>query len=229
MHVRRTLTSIVRDIIISRPSILTCLVKGLINYSALARDIVRDVEREAGIRGVNVNTIKVILIRLSNKLRNDLRSFEDQILRILAGSVLRLETDLVVLTINREYIQPRIAKLVQELRNARFLQVTQGISTYTIVLAKEIMNKALSIIGEKTPYELFDDQSAIVLISPREILTTPGFVSYVTGLLAWSGINITQIISCYLDTILIVSTSDVMKAYTILQSAITSARKFSIK
>ncbi|RLG88670.1 MAG: hypothetical protein DRO18_00895 [Thermoprotei archaeon] len=226
---RRTLTSVVWNIITSRPSILTCLAKGLINYSALARDIVRDVEREVGVSGVNVNTIKVILIRLSNKLRSNLRSIEDQILHILARSALRLETDLVVLTINREYIQPKIAALVQELRNARFLQVTQGINTYTIVLAKEIMNKALSIIGEKAPYELIDDQSAIILISPREILTTPGFVSYVTGLLAWSGINITQIISCHLDTILIVSTNDVMKAYTVLQSVITSARKFLTK
>lgn len=165
------------------------------------------------------------MVRLSKRLSRELGSIEDKVLSILARSALRLETDLAVVTINKEYVQPKLGRIIHELRNARFLQITQGISTYTIVIAKEELEKFLLILGKETPVDIIDEQAAIVLVSPKEILTTPGFVSYVTSLLAWRGINITQIISCYLDTILIVNSDDALRAYTLLHSIISSSRR----
>ena len=222
---RRTISSTVKEIILSRPSIMYCFLNGLINYSALARFLINDVKESLGKSEVNVNTVKVALIRLSNRLKKEYRKIEDKVLKILARSALRVETDLAVLTISKEYIQPKLGRLIYELRNARFLQLTQGINTYTIVLARELIDKVRDVLGVNTPIELIDNQSALILISPKEILTTPGFVTYVTSLLSWSGINITQIISCHLDTVLIIDSKDLIKAYTIIQAVVNTSRR----
>ena len=222
---RRSIASVVRDVVMTKPCVMECLVRGLINYSALARYVLPEIKSSLGLSTINVGTIKVSLVRLRDRLSKELRIIEDKVLSILARSALRLEMDLIVITVSREYIQQKLSSLIHELRNARFLQITQGINTYTIVIAKEDLNKLTSLLGRNIPIDIIDDQAAIILISPKEILTTPGFVSYVTGILAWNGINITQIISCYLDTILIINSNDALKAYSLLHSLIMASRK----
>jgi len=70
-----------------------------------------------------------------------------------------------------------------------------------------------------------EDQSAIVIISPKQIIDVPGVIAYITDLLSSNGVNITQIISCYTDTLLIVDREDALKAYQILENKILSLRK----
>ena len=68
-------------------------------------------------------------------------------------------------------------------------------------------------------------QSAVVIVSPREIITTPGFVAYITSLLARHQINITQIESCHTDTVLILDQENALRAFQILEEALTLAKK----
>ena len=80
-------------------------------------------------------------------------------------------------------------------------------------------------MGENNVVLEIEDQSAIVIISPKQIIDVPGVIAYITDLLSSNGVNITQIISCYTDTLLIVDREDALKAYQILENKILSLRK----
>ncbi len=226
---RASVASIVRKLVLSRPAITSCLLAGVINYSALARYLMSEVKELSGRDDVTLDSIKVALTRVARSLRSEFRGFEDRVLYVIAKSALRLETDLVVVTVSREYGHARLSELVRRLRNARFLQITQGVTGLTIVLASESLNELREVLGDSAILNVLNDQSAIVLISPKDIIYVPGVVAYITNLLAWRGLNITQIISCYLDTILIMSREDALSAYVVLEELIRNARKFISK
>ncbi|MEM4617680.1 MAG: ACT domain-containing protein, partial [Ignisphaera sp.] len=69
------------------------------------------------------------------------------------------------------------------------------------------------------------DYSAIVIVSPIEIMYTPGVLSYITNILALNGINIVHIESCYTDTIIVVSREDLIKAFQVLSKHIDISKK----
>jgi len=94
------------------------------------------------------------------------------------------------------------------------------------VFEKRIERDLISVIGEHNVSNIIRDQSAIILLSPEEIITTPGVIAYVTWLLSKEGVNITQIISCHLDTIFVISQEQALKAYEILEDAINKLRKY---
>ena len=223
IDIKKSIASVVRNLITSRPSLLTCLINNVVNYTALAESLKRDVKEELG-TDVSTNAIKVTLTRFGKELRRRAKEIEDPIASIMARSAIRLETDLVVITINKEYALPALSELMKIMRRARFTQITQGVNSYTIVVSRELSNEVKQVIKEAS-LDIVEDQTAIILVSPKEILTTPGVVSYVTALLTWNGINITQIISCHLDTIIIINSSDALKAYSLLQTMINFSRK----
>ncbi len=222
---RVTIASVVRKLVLSRPVITSCLLAGIVNYSALARYLLPEVKEVLGKKEISLDAVKVALVRVAKELRSEFRGIEDKILYVIAKSALRLETDLVVVTVSREYGHVKLGDLASKLRNARFLQITQGVSGFTIVLSSELLSDLKEVLGESAILNVMDNQSAIVLISPKEIIYVPGVVAYITNLLAWRGINITQIISCYLDTILIMNREDALNAYVVLEDLIKKVRK----
>ncbi|OYT51300.1 MAG: hypothetical protein B6U73_02330 [Desulfurococcales archaeon ex4484_204] len=222
---KRGVSSAVRELVLSMPSVVNCLEHGIVNFSALARVIAADIKKATGIKGVSEGAIKMSILRISRKLREAQRAYKDRVLRVIAGSVLRLEAGLAVVTIRREAVFLRLNELVQLLEESRFFQLTQGVNTFSVVISDEHLKRLVSTVRERNVVSLIKNQSALIIISPKDILTTPGVVSYITKLLSWNGINITQVISCHLDTILIVSHNDALKAYKILDEAIINSRR----
>ena len=57
----------------------------------------------------------------------------------------------------------------------------------------------------------------ITIKSPEDIETTPGVVSYLYSLFGEHGINIVETMSCWTDTIFVVSEDDFPKAMRVLK------------
>ena len=219
-----SISRVVRSVIISRPSILDCMKMNIINYSALARYIQRHIEKLLS-RRVNVNAIKMALIRFSEDIQKREEFLESRIRDVLAKTVISVQTDLVVLTVRREALLGKFEVLLKNIEAARFFQLTQGMRTFTLVIAKEIYEDIVSVIGRDAIVDIIDHQTAIILISPHEIIETPGVIAYITSILSSQGINMTQIISCYEDTILILNRYEALKAYQILEELILKMRE----
>ena len=77
--------------------------------------------------------------------------------------------------------------------------------------------------------DIIDNQSALVLVSPIDIITTPGVINYVTGLLAFNEINVTQILGSYTDTIIVINRADALKAFQVLEQRIIDLQQLAKK
>ena len=213
----------VKDIVLSRPAIKECLILDVTNYSALARVILKELEKK------NIKTssgaVKMALIRIGEELKKERAFFERRIKSVVAKTVIELQSDLTVITVEKRAVLNKIEQLSKVMENARFFQLTQGVETFTLVLSSEEKDKIVRILGKGNIVDLIEEQTAIILISPEEIIETPGFVAFVASALLSGGINITQVISCHKDTIFVLDRRDAPKAYQILEELILRMRK----
>ncbi len=213
-----------RRIISTRPSVMDCLKQGVVNFSALAEVIKDQVAMLCKRRSVNVDSIKMALMRYSEELKRKRRTIEKQVVDVVARSILELKNDVAVLTINQAVFPVYIDRIVKLVETSRFLQVTQGTTTFTVATDLETKSKIIELVGKRNIIDILDDQSAIIIISPPEIIDVPGVISYITDLLASNNVNISQIISCYTDTILIVDRRRALQAYKIIEDRILLLR-----
>lgn len=215
-------SSIVRKLITSRPFVKECLVEGVVNYSALARLLTRELE-SMEVRASH-SAVKVALTRIRRDLLKSEESLRSKLKHILSSSVLQLQTDLKVVTVRKHSILLKLPDVAKVMETSRFSQLLQGVNTFTVIISRENFNELLKHLSMNDVVEVLEDQAAVILISPREIVETPGVVAFVTSTLYENNINITQIVSCYSDTIILVDSSKISDAFRVLESLIKSMR-----
>ncbi|MCR6691036.1 MAG: ACT domain-containing protein [archaeon YNP-LCB-003-016] len=220
-----SIAEVTKSIILQHPSIIDCMKMDILNYSSLATLIKSEVENVLKGKKVREEAIKVALIRFSQEISEKWKLMEGRISWLLKKSTVELKSDIVVVTVKQALLVDKLGELMRIASKSRFFQLTQGTRTFTISCDKKVVDEVIKEIGgEKNVEKMIDDQSAIIIVSPMEVIEIPGFVSYVTTQLAWNGINITQIISCHEDTILIVDRKDAQKAYNIIEDMIIKHR-----
>ncbi|AEC51410.1 hypothetical protein PNA2_0493 [Pyrococcus sp. NA2] len=212
----------VKELISSRPAIRECLILDIVNYSALARTLVEELEKKH--IKTSVGAVKMALIRVGEELKKEKAFFEKNIKNVVAKTVIELQSDLSVITAEKRAVLSRIEKLSKIMEKARFFQLTQGVETFTIVVSNEEKDEIIKMLGNNI-IDVIEEQTAIVLISPEDIIKTPGVVAFITSALSFSGINITQVISCHKDTIFVLDRREAPKAYQILEDLILKMRK----
>lgn len=214
----------VRRIILMHPALLDAIKMNVINYSALAERIYPEVLETTGRNRISLEAIKMALIRFSEDIKRKHKILEKMIKDVISESVLELKSDIIVLTTKQETLMDKLDKLMENVVRARFFQLTQGLRTFTLIFDKRVLGKILKTIGEENIEILIDNQSAIILVSPKTVIEVPGVIAYITSLLARRGINITQIISCHEDTILIVDREYASKAFSLIEDIIFKLR-----
>jgi aspartokinase len=220
-----SIAEVAKNIVLQHPSIIDCMKMDIINYSSLATLIKSEIENVIKTKKIRNEAIKVALIRFSQEISGKWKLTEERISWLLKNSTVELKSDIVVVTVKQALLVDKLGELMKIASKSRFFQLTQGTRTFTISCDKKIIDEIIMEVGgEKNVEKIIDDQSAIIIVSPVEVIEIPGFVSYVTTQLAWNGINITQIISCHEDTILIVDRKDAQKAYNIIEDMIIKHR-----
>ena len=217
----------VRIIVSSNLPLLECLRAGVVNYTWASEKIMSDVIKLTGKRKVSLDAIKAALIRYQQELESEGKAELERVASIIARSTIELQNDISVITVRKFAIERHIDDIFSLASEARFFNLTQGRKSYTITISSEDTEKILSKIGEEELLELLNNQAAIVLISPQEITATPGVISFVSRTLFVRGINITQIISCYTDTIIVVRKHQAVDALKALEESINACRRCS--
>lgn len=205
---------IIRERVLNDPCLSDCLARGVVNLSQLARTLAREIEEEGNVR-VSVPAAKMALYRLAQRMREDSLA---KVRYVLSKSAIIVHDSVAIITIPGSLMSKALAIASTLAEKSRFIQVTQGFRTATIVISSEDKDYMLARLGD--PLEVIDNQTAIVIVSPREIIETPGVIAFLTGYLARNGVNITQIISCYMDTIIVLNSSDALKAYNLIHKLI---------
>ncbi len=214
----------VRKVVLKHPSIIDALVLGIGSYSQICRYIYDEVVEELGGRNPSLYAMKMALKRFVDTLKENKEVNEQKISLILKDSQLEMINDVILFTFKRKFFSEIFTLLLRELGEGHFIHFTQGKRAVTVVMDRVAYNKVRKSIKQEYLIETLENQSAVILVSPYDIITTPGVVNYITSTLYYSGVNITQIISSYVDTIIIVDKKDGVKTYSLIESVIRRFR-----
>jgi hypothetical protein len=190
----RSVAQMVRETIQARPSLLDALNMRIVNYSALARLL----QKELG-EG-SLEAVKAAIIRVAEEISNDRSLREEAVRSILKESKVTLQDKIGVVI---SPIRLEIPHIVAAQLTDQFVYVVDQ-----------------TIITDPLP-ELVQFQKnlvALILLSPALVETTPGFVAFVTQLLASRNINIVEFISCSTNTIIILEGTQALQAFSLLQN-----------
>lgn len=176
--------------IAKKPYILEAIEQDIINYSALAREIGKDLDIK------NTETIKAALLRASDNYRKTKRKTQQRAIEILREA--------------RFSVKNKIATL----HHSTFLDVhataySKTPSGYMFFLEENI--------ARKIPLKNVEYGFAILHIkSSKEIETTPGAIAFLLSALASEGINVSHVLGCREDTFIVVKENDAPLAFKIL-------------
>ncbi len=220
-----TVAKAVRKVVLKHPSIIDSLVLGVGNYSQICRYIYDEVVAELGGLNPTLYAMKMALKRFVEELRKSKEINEENISNVISNSQLEMINDVILFTFRRKFFSEIFTSVLRELGEGHFIHFTQGKRAVTVVMDRVAYNKVHRYIKSEFLIETLKDQSAVILVSPHEIIYTPGVVNYITSTLYYNGINITQIISSYVDTIIIVDKKDGVKTYSLIENIIMRFRK----
>jgi len=203
-----------RKYIDRHPSVKDCISKDLINYSQLSRLIMR----ETGIK--NEEAVLAASRRYAMKLaRSDT---EGAIISLFEDSRLELKTKICIVVAKNEWIVLKNLEDVMKkiLADKSTLQVLQSTSAITVISEAKHLPSIVKAIGQDYVLKVRENLGEITVKSPARIEDTPGAFAFVMSMLSDQGINLLEAVSCYTDTIFIVSREDMMRAFDILSACI---------
>jgi len=195
------------------PTVKSCLKKGFINYSALARKIADSNEIK---NNSSFDAIVVALRRYKQKLDNKI-DFEKSILSLLSKSDTSIKNKIVVFVIEKNTSLSQLDEIQNQIKKGSgAFYLIEGTATYTLITQE----KYLELINTKLKHFILkkkSDLNMVIINSSPEIENTTGVLAFLTSLLSENGINIHEIISCWTDTIFIIDSKDISKAIDLLK------------
>lgn len=217
---KESLAEKTRAYIDTHPSIKDSVAKGLVNYSALARRIMKD----TGID--NEEAVMIACRRYASKL-GTASNHEMDILSVLKDSRLEMRTKTCIITAKNDWsVLHKMDNLFKDLWNENsIMQVIQSASAITIIADKMLKDRILDTVGRFNIIKVRENLVEIVVKSPEKIVDTTGVIAYLITNLSDAGINIEETVSCYTDTIFIVGEEDMINAYSVLTKSIQSAEE----
>ncbi|HWM51530.1 MAG TPA: hypothetical protein VNO76_09325 [Thermoplasmata archaeon] len=200
----------VREYIGAHPSVSDALKMGIVNYSALARRI----SKELGIR-----RIEAVLAACRRYPVDKLRGYsEDAVRRMLAKSRIQTRSKIATITVVEGVdVLQRLGDVVEELldenRVCRLIQVSQGT---VIIVDDDSVSRVTKKLRSEQIIGVTRGLVEIDVTSPETIEKTPGLLAFLAGALASRGINIVEEMSAYTDTIFLLERKDMTRAMEVL-------------
>ncbi len=213
-----------RTYIDAHPCIRDCVSKGLVNYSSLARLIMKELDVE------NEEAVMMACRRYAGKL-GVTSEHELSILRILKDSRLEMRTKTCIVTAKNDWtVLHKMDNLFKDLwADNSIMQIVQSASAVTIIADKTLKDRIVDTVGRFNVIKIRENLVEIAVKSPERIVDTSGVIAFLITSLSNAGINIEETISCHTDTIFIVDEDDMIDAYGVLTKAIKSAEETVIE
>lgn len=217
---KESLAERTRVYIDTHPSIKDCVAKGLINYSSLARTIMKDLEVD------NEEAVMIACRRYAGKL-NVTTDHEMRILDILKDSRLEMRTKTCIVTAKNDWtVLHKMDNLFKDMWNENtIMQCVQSASAVTIIADHMLKDRIIDTVGRFNIIKIRENLVEIAVKSPEKIVDTSGVIAFLITNLSDAGINIEETVSCHTDTIFIIGEEDMINAYSVLTKCIQSAER----
>ncbi len=211
----RTVAEKVEEIVAKTSYLEDYLGRGLINCSALARQIQPQVENELK-KNVSEAAILMSLKRLSSRLEKKATARDDTLKQIRD---LTVRSGLSEFTFLRsDNIVNNIKQLLDELRGKSGLlfTFTQGTLETTIIINSQLSSWVENIFKEEKLISRLDNVSAIVIKLPSSAYQSAGIYYSIIKQLAWSNISINHLISTRNELTVILVHEQIDRAFSVL-------------
>ena len=207
---------VVEELVKASPLLEDGLAKGIISYSALARDLRPKIEEKL-LKSVGRGAIVMALKRTSSKLKTKQKIIK----QVINLNGITARSNLAELTyLNSDTIIEKHKKvfLASENRKDIFCNLSQGVRETMLILGEEILTEMEKIFEDERLVAKIKDLSSITILLTKETVSTSGVYYSILKLLAWNEINIIDVISTYSELTIILSNDDIDKAFSILKN-----------
>ena len=217
---RESLAEKTRVYIDAHPSVKDCVSKGLVNYSSLARAIMKELDLD------NEEAVMIACRRYASKMGVS-TDHEISILNILKDSRLEMRMKTCIVTAKNDWsVLHKMDNLFKDLWNEdSIMQIVQSASAVTIIADKMLKERIIDTVGRFNILKIRENLVEITVKSPEKIVETSGVIAYLITNLSDAGINIEETVSCHTDTVFIVGEYDMINAYSVLTKCIQSAEE----
>ena len=173
-----------------KPYVLEALEQNIVNYSALAREIGKDLNIK------NIDTIKAALIRTSENYRKTKRKTQQKAIELLRQANFSVKNKIATLHYST----------FVDIQAIAYSKTPSG---YMFFLDENVARKSTF---KKTNYGF----AILNIKSSREIEYTPGVIAFILSALASEGINVSHFMGCREDTFIVVKEHDASLAFQVL-------------
>jgi hypothetical protein len=209
-------SEVVQNLVKKQPLLEDGLSRGIISYSALAREIKPQIEDDL-MKDITRGSIVMALKRISKNLKQKKSNIEN----IVNFNGLTVRSDLVEFTyLNSDTIVEKYKKIfsVSEKRKDILCNLTQGVRETMLVVGDEIVKNVETIFSNERLISKINNLSSITVLLSKETVDTPGVYYSILKLLTWNNISFTDIISTYQELTIVFKNTDVDKAFSILKN-----------
>ena len=214
-----TIPNAVEEVIKKKPFLESALVEGLINLSALARQLKPDIEKKVG-KEVNDSAVIMALNRLVPRLELMSAMKFKKVVENIGDIIVRSNLADIAFA-NSPTLFEKQAILLDRVRSMKdvFCTFSQGIYETTLVVSNSIIGLVQDIFKDETLIAKTDNLSSITVKLPSDNTACPGVYYYIFKELAWDNINITEVISTTNEFTVVIADEDIHRAFTILMEA----------
>ena len=212
----RTISQYVQEYIQAQTFVYEGLKKGIINYSKLAELIGNEYSLE------NIAAIKMSIIRFSKTMKEDEEVVDQSVIwNVLSKAKVSIKGDVSIIVVYPDVEAFKRVNKVESLVDMSLRETLYIIREHTaivIIIEKDKCDEALKLLKGLQIIRVKENATALVVISPEDIVSTSGVLNTIVSQFAKNKVNIEEIISCYRDTIIIVDEKDSTKGYQIVKN-----------
>ncbi len=212
-----TVPEVVERIVTETPLLEEGLRRGVLNLSAVAREIRPGVEARV-MREVSEPAIVMGLRRLAARLRRRSRPL-GSVLRSIGDLTLR--SDLVEFTFQTS---PTILDCKRRLLDAMakrrdtFVAITHGISEVTLIVGRAAAADVTRLFARERAVARLEGLSSITVRLPEKAVGTAGVHYSILKQLAWHDINVVEVVSTYTELSIVLANDAVDRAFAVLKA-----------
>jgi aspartokinase len=193
------------------------------NLSALARLLAPKVARRLKMRPKDVHEVGVA--SALKRLRNSYAPVSPSIAEIIAGSIVNVRTHVSRLSVEKTRRSLQTVSSLLGDHQEDFIQVSESLSFITLIFDQRLHKQVKKTLSGAEILEEGEECAAITVQSPRKIIETPGCVSAFYDQLSRKNVNVEDTVSCYTDTIMVVSMKDAGRAFEAMSELIEEEQR----
>ena len=206
-----SISRITHKYIREHPSVADCLDRGLINYSALAREI-------CGAQGIDAFDAVLIACRRLRAKQKVRQNHERKIFQLMKSAKVRVRNKIVVIIVDKAGNLEKALSFQKFVRAERGdFNLIEGEDVFTLVTNSDYLVRARETFGGKIR-KISKQMVQISMLFDENIEMVSGVVANIYRLFAENDINIREEMSCWTEVMMIIDDEDLAKAMAVLGS-----------